>query len=240
MRPTGPQSQPRPTRVIEVEALSRSMQRIRLQGEDLQNLQVIPGQQFRVEVPGSPETDDQPVYRTYSMWRYDPAAGWLDLVVYLHLNGPGSRWARDAQVGQELDVFGPVGAYVVDRKARHHLFLGEETAAVAIQAMLQDLPEDAEARVLLEADGPEDALPAVSRFEEGAWVFREGAPAGPEGPLLEALQALELPEEPGVAYVAGELRTCMALRDHLLKERGWKRRDVRVKPFWAPDKVGLT
>lgn len=57
--------------------------------------------------------------------------------------------------------------------------------------------------------------------------------------LLEALARLELPAEPGIAYLAGEARTIQLLRRHLVSDRGWPRQAVRMKPFWTPGKRGL-
>jgi NADPH-dependent ferric siderophore reductase len=56
---------------------------------------------------------------------------------------------------------------------------------------------------------------------------------------VKAVRALDLPAEPGVAYVAGEARTIQAVRAHLVRDRGWSRRDVVTKPFWTPGKTGL-
>ncbi len=53
------------------------------------------------------------------------------------------------------------------------------------------------------------------------------------------MAGLTLPGSDGAAYVAGEARTCRAVRDHLVRERGWDRRSIKVKPFWAPGKRGL-
>ena len=53
------------------------------------------------------------------------------------------------------------------------------------------------------------------------------------------LRAAVLPEQPGVAYVAGEARTCQSVRAQLTRERGWPRRAVVVKPFWAPGRRGM-
>ncbi|MEO3828389.1 SIP domain-containing protein [Actinomadura sp. B10D3] len=38
---------------------------------------------------------------------------------------------------------------------------------------------------------------------------------------------------------AGEARTVQAVRAHLVRERGWPRRSVLVKPFWTPGKRGM-
>jgi NADPH-dependent ferric siderophore reductase len=69
-------------------------------------------------------------------------------------------------------------------------------------------------------------------------VHRDGALTGPDT-LASALPAFDLPTEPGMAYIAGEARTCQAVRRHLLNDRGWPRKSTIVKPFWAPGKRGL-
>ncbi|CNF48756.1 siderophore-interacting protein [Mycobacterium tuberculosis] len=39
--------------------------------------------------------------------------------------------------------------------------------------------------------------------------------------------------------VAGEARTAQAARAHLVRERGWPRGSVLVKPFWTPGRRGM-
>lgn len=70
-------------------------------------------------------------------------------------------------------------------------------------------------------------------------VHRHGASAHRSETLLAALAALDLPAEPGAAYIAGEARTCQMARDHLVREPGWPRTTISVKPFWTPGKRGL-
>ena len=53
------------------------------------------------------------------------------------------------------------------------------------------------------------------------------------------MRELTLPAEPGTAYLAGEARTCQAVRAHPVRDRGWPRRSVLVKPFWPPGKRGM-
>jgi len=57
--------------------------------------------------------------------------------------------------------------------------------------------------------------------------------------LPASVAELDLPDEPGIAYVAGEARTVQAVRQHLVQDRGWQRRAIITKPFWAPGKKGM-
>jgi NADPH-dependent ferric siderophore reductase len=71
------------------------------------------------------------------------------------------------------------------------------------------------------------------------WLYRNDASATTSATLIEAVRTLTLPDTPGVAYLAGEARTCQAIRAYLLKEKNWPRTAIRVKPFWTPGKTGL-
>ncbi len=183
-----------------------------------------PGQQVRVSADGLLTR------RTYSVWSYDGSE--LELCVLDHGDGPGARWARTVRQGDEV-VFGkPEGSFTT-RPSAYHVFAGEETAAVAFGPMLRGLG-DTPAYGVVEVGGPEDRLPL-----DLTWRYREGRSAASSDTLVAAVRELELPDEPGTAYVAGEARTVQAVRAHLVNERGWPRRSVLTKPFWTPGKKGM-
>lgn len=220
---------------------ARTLKRVRLAGESLGAMTWHPGQQVRVQVgePGSAELR----LRTYSIFDYQAEEGWLDLVVMLHGNGPGSAWAAAAQEGDAACLYGPLGSFVLNQRARHHVFVGDETGVVAMQAMLRHLPPGHSAVALFEGDQRADALPAVSPGEH--WVFREGQPAGAGSAMCRALgEWIPGPAGPEVpprcVYLAGEMGATLEMRDFLLTQRGLRRIDIRVKTFWAHGKEGLT
>ncbi|MEW9551510.1 siderophore-interacting protein [Nonomuraea sp. NPDC050783] len=221
--------------VIEVEEVAPRMRRIRIGGEALAGLAWTPGQHVRVFIGGEGLLGG--VLRTYSLWSYDPAWEALDLVGLDHGgDAPGAAWVRGAAPGQEVAFTRPEGGFVLRDGARYHLFAGEETAAVAFGAMLRALPPEAPAYGVVEAEGPGDHLVLPRELTQ---VCRDGAPAAGSRVLVEAVRKLDLPGGPGVAYLAGEARTIQAVRAHLVKERGWNRRDVVTKPFWTPGRRGL-
>ncbi|MBX6722207.1 MAG: siderophore-interacting protein [Dactylosporangium sp.] len=211
--------------VTDVEKITPRMRRIRLAGESLRSLEWTPGQHIRVRV-------DALALRTYSVW--DFGNGHLDLCVLDHpAGGPGARWSRQVRTGHRVAFTRPQGRLVLREHAPYHLFIGDETACPAFGAMLRALPPAARSRVIVEVDGPED-VPPLPPAGEVRWVRRDGTDA-----LTAAVRALDLPTEPGVAYVAGEARACQAVRRHLIAERGWPRTAVVVKPFWTPGRRGL-
>jgi NADPH-dependent ferric siderophore reductase len=116
------------------------------------------------------------------------------------------------------------------------VFVGEETASVAFGAISRALPADAPVHGMVEVDGPADRLPMTEAI---SWRYRDGGSAADSTGLVKAVTGLDLPKEPGIAYVAGEVRTLQAVRAHFVRERGWPRRSVVLKPFWTPGRTGM-
>ncbi|MBP2706378.1 siderophore-interacting protein [Microbispora sp. RL4-1S] len=219
--------------VEEVERIADRMRRIRIAGPGLRDLPWVPGAHIRLVVGDlrSPRSWLRGLLRTYSVWDYSPD-GRLDLCILDHpAGGPGTQWARRVRAGDRASFTAPEGRLVLRDDAPYHLFAGDETAAVAFGAMLRGLPPSAIVHGALTAEGPGDRLP-LAHGDSVMWTYR---PAD----LVDAVRSLDLPGTPGVAYLAGEARTCQAVRDHLVRERGWTRRAVIVKPFWAPGRRGM-
>ncbi|WP_231332256.1 siderophore-interacting protein [Actinomadura graeca] len=229
-------------RVEDVRPATERMRWITIGG--VPGLEWTPGQQVRVHVQdiSAARTWVSGAFlhalRTYSVWDYDGAAGVMELCILDHEgDGPGVRWARTVRAGDEV-VFGkPEGRFTL-REGAYHVFVGEETASVPFGAMLRAADADEPVHGVIEVPGPEDRLP-LPRAGELTWRHRGDASAAASEGLVEAVRALELPAEPGSAYVAGEARTVQAVRAHLVTDRGWPRRSVQVKPFWTPGKRGM-
>ncbi|MFC4534955.1 siderophore-interacting protein [Sphaerisporangium dianthi] len=219
--------------VTHIEPIAERMRHIRISGPQLRELGWVPGTHIRLRVgdPRRPRSFLQGFLRTYSIWDYSPE-GHLDVCVLDHPNaGPGALWARRARIGDAAAFMGPEGRLVLREGAPYHLFVGDETAAVAFGAMMRALPSSAVVHGVILVGGPGGRLPVV-RSDRLTWIHRpDELPAG--------VRSLDLPDEPGVAYVAGEARTGQAVRGHLVGERGWSRRDVVVKAFWAPGRRGM-
>ncbi|WP_329138574.1 siderophore-interacting protein [Streptomyces sp. NBC_01476] len=206
-----------------------------LSGEDIARWEVIPGQQVRIQVGADNRVVDRLVgaLRTYSVWAHHGSR--LDLRVVDHGEGPGARWVRTVRPGDQVRLTKPQGTFVC-RPSGYHLFVGDETASVAFGAMIRGLDDGAPAYALIEVDAPAEQL-GIPR--EVTWIHRYGRPAANSTRLVDALAALDLPDTPGTAYLAGEARTIQLVRDHLVRTRGWQRSDIITKPFWTPGKTGM-
>jgi NADPH-dependent ferric siderophore reductase len=173
----------------------------------------------------------RPLTRTYTIRRHDPAANEIDFDFVLHdAPGPASDWAKRATPGDELIFVGPSPAYQPDPTADWHLLAGDETALPAIAAILDVLPDDTVTRVFVEVEDVAEQQPLPAPV---TWVHRAD---GHE--LTAAVAAATLPEGRVDAWLAGERSSMVALRAHLLDQRGLDRGQVRPTTYWRRGETG--
>lgn len=121
---------------------------------------------------------DQPVeerafIRTYTIVAVRPDAGEVDIDFVDHgVTGPGSRFAVEAQPGDEAILFGPDAAFDGDAGGLEfrreyasdatQLIVGDLSALPAINGIATRLPADARGLICIEVPHPEDASGVVA------------------------------------------------------------------------------
>ena len=228
--------------IEELERLTPSSLRMRLAGPKLVGLDWAPGAHVRVRISPMLSTlvrlraGDS--LRTYSVWDSDSVRGWVDLVLFDHgvAGSIGRDWAEAAQHGDYVVLVRDSRTLKLKQDAAWHLFVGEETAAVAFASLLRALPAASVVHGVHQADNDDEHLDLPRPLTRSS---RHGASAASSQQLVEAVAALTLPEAPGAAYLAGEARTIQLVRNHLVEDRGWHRRDIVTKPFWTPGRRGM-
>jgi len=177
-----------------------------------------------------PTGEPRPTIRTYTVRRFDAAAGELDVDFVLHEgHGPAAAWARDARPGAWVGVSEPGGRYVADPAAAFHLVIGDESALPAVATVLDALPADVPAFAYLEVADPAEEQPLPGEATTH-WVHR--VDRSPGEPLTEAVRAAVLPDGRGQAWLSGESACVRDLRRHLLDDRGFDRRAVYATGYW--------
>lgn len=181
--------------------------------------------------------DQHPVTRTYTLRSVDTATGDIEVDFVLHGDkGLAGPWARDAQVGDVIPYMGPGGAWHPEDGYEHFVLAGDESAAPAIAAALENLPAGATADAYVEiaAEGHEFEMPEI----EGTtltWIPRDGATPGTR--MSAVVRENGLPEKHtswfihGVAEMIKEMRRFLFIDGHLEKS------DVSISGYW---RLGMT
>ena len=216
--------------VVAVVSITPRMRRLTLHAAGFDTFEYAPGQDLMFEVPGPDATTFR---RRYTIRQADRGAGTLDLDLVVHGEGPGSDWAERVRPGDRISVVGPRGKIAANPDADWHLFFGDESAVPVTFAIIEALGPGTHAIARLEVEDPSEEQPHATSAGavDLAWCYRRGAASGDAGPLLGALDELDLPTGRGHAYLNGELGVVRALRERLV-ERGFGPEQISMKPYW--------
>ncbi|MEV3935717.1 siderophore-interacting protein [Glycomyces sp. NPDC049804] len=159
------------------------------------------------ELRALPE-EEQCGVRTYTVRAVRHTAGEVDVDMVVHEAhsddecGPALRWLRDAAVGDEILLLGPDARWDgphggVDFHAPEGaelLIAGDETAAPAIAAILENLPITARGKAFIELPEAADVLELDAPADvEVVWLPRDGAVWGDKliPAVTEAARAMD-------------------------------------------------
>ncbi|HEY0188506.1 MAG TPA: siderophore-interacting protein [Cellulomonas sp.] len=180
-----------------------------------------------------PRGDAHLLLRTYTVRRWDPVAGEVDVDVVRHGVGPATRWAEQARPGDRIQVAGPKMSAPHPVRADSTLVAGDETALPAIGRWLEEWPAGARGQVFVEVAEPghRQELPVPDGVEL-TWLSRDGARPGTTTLLLDAIRSAPWPDGVVFAWVAGEALTLAPIRRWLRDERGLPREQLEVTGYW--------
>jgi NADPH-dependent ferric siderophore reductase len=216
--------------VASTSRLTPHMQRIELAAAQLDGFSYLPGQDMMLLVAAD---GNRPVRRRYTIRYFDAPRRLLTMDVVLHGDGPGERWVRSARPGDRIEGLGPRGKIFASPEADWHVFFGDESAMPAILAMTEALPGDSDATLVLEvpeaADEQDYSAAARTRV---SYLHRLARPAGDPGSLTAEAGAVELPPGRGQAYLFGEARVVLAMRE-VLAGRGLAEDQMSAKAYWG-------
>jgi NADPH-dependent ferric siderophore reductase len=216
--------------VIESARLTPHMQRLTLTAPQLDGFTCLPGQDVMLLVAAE---GNRPVRRRYTIRELDRAARLLTLDVVLHGDGPGERWVRSAAPGDRIEGIGPRGKITTSAVADWHLFIADESALPATFAMTEALPASSLATLIIEIPEEDDEQDVFSAATTRiSWLHRLGAPAGDPAALAAEAADVEFPPGRGHAYLLGEAKVVLALRD-ILAGRGLAEDQVSPKAYWG-------
>jgi NADPH-dependent ferric siderophore reductase len=216
--------------VVENRPLTPSMQQMVLSAPELAGFGYRAGQDLMLMVAVD---GDRPVRRRYTIRATDPARRLVTLGIVRHDGGPGERWVAAARPGDEIEGIGPRGKIFPVQGAAWHLFAGDFSALPAFFAMAGSLPAGQRATVILEVPGPGDEQDLAAAADAAVtWLHSGGRPPGDPSALARAVTDVALPPGTGHAYLAGEARLVLALRE-ALAARGLPADRVSPKAYWG-------
>ena len=210
--------------VVGVDEIAPHVRLITMASSDLVGFEYAPGQDLLFEVPNG----DLTLRRRYTIRRSDPAKGIADFEIEIHDGrGPATRWAAKAELGEHLKAIGPRGGINLRPTATSHLFVVDDSAMPAAFAMLEALPDDTNATVLLVTSHGARSRPAAAGGPAASFVWLDRAE------VLELLSDVH-PVAGTAAYLFGE-RHLVRSAEELLIAGGLDRDAIASKAYWRRD-----
>lgn len=213
------------TTVADLRSLSPRMRRIELSAPELTGCQWPLGCDIAVVLTGP---DGREVRRRYTVRASDGQKLVIDAL--LHGHGPGSEWAQSLQPGDPVSFFGPRGQLPLPPDC-WLLALTDESGLPAIGALAEAAGTSGrKLQVLAEISDEAEhyPLPANAKVR---WLPRDGAPAGQPELLTAALEQVRPADGPGYAYLLGESRAVLTVRERL-ERLGLSRAQIYAKGYW--------
>ncbi|MGW0788108.1 siderophore-interacting protein [Streptomyces sp. NPDC002911] len=172
--------------------------------------------------------------RQYTVRRYDPVAGEIDIDIALHDGGLASDWAREARPGAVMHLAGPPGGLIVPHSYDRYLLAGDLTALPAIARRLEELPRSAKGWAFVEvSDATEEIELSAPGGVEVRWLHSADPSAGAGDALARAVTGVTVPEGERVyVWVAGEAGQIKPLRRWVRDELRLEKADHDITGYW--------
>lgn len=235
--------------VDRIEELGPRMRRIEFTSPDLADFDSrSPDDHIKIFV-SDPAAGGEVAMRDYTPRRFDSSACRLTIDFALHETGPVTVWARNAKVGDQLDIGGPRGSAIMPDDFDWYLLVGDETALPAIGRRIEELRAGVPVTSIVIVDGPED----VQAFDTAAahrpvWIFRRDLPAVEAGStfdrdttaLLAAVEAWSAPDGEGYVWIAAEAQAARTLRQYMLEQRHHPIAWLKAAGYWVAGTAGAS
>jgi NADPH-dependent ferric siderophore reductase len=211
---------------------------IQLHGEVFKKANYLPGYFLRIFVGRGKDLAFKDNLRSYSAWKLNKLNGTLELAVCTHGNGPGTAWAKECKVGDEVSFTWKKCNLTVDNSAENYVFIGDSSALAHMYEVRRNLSKGKVIRSLIYDSKAENLFPDLDGNKP--FDFYEITTGNAMSKLLELLPDILKDLSPDtIVYVGGDSRVCVALSNYFRKDLKWESKSIKTKPFWNPTKTGL-
>ena len=216
-------------RVIDKQQITTNMLRISLGGEQLSDFAWKPGCYVKLRIP----RDAGKKMRTYTARSYHADRQTIDIDFAIHHPaGPATRWALDAEIGDEIELKGPGHLRMDATDGNWHLFSVDMSALPAAISILETLNPDAKGYAFFEITDPKDQQEiSIPEGIEVQWLIHPN-PYERSTQQLDAIKAITPFYGIPNVFVAGELGTIREIRHYLREEPVYRDAATYVSSYW--------
>ncbi len=186
----------------------------------------------------SPSEKFKPKSRTYTLRNIDTINNTLIVDIANHgLNGPGSRWANEAKIGDTIGVSMKSKNKKLAPKSDWYLLAADLTGLPVISVIAENLPKNAQGKMFIEIPTEEDKH-IINTSLEINWIINSAI--GRNKDLYKHIKQTQFPkkkEGSRFAYVASESNTVKSIRSFFKDDLEWKKDEFYCVSHWKAGKA---
>ena len=146
-------------------------------------------------------------------------------------HGVAGVWAQNAKIGERIGFLGPGGKWHPSDSYEHFVLAGDEAAAPAIAAALENLPDNTTADVYLEIPDAECTMPMPEPAGSNLhWVLRDGRMPGTA--LVSAIREAGYPAKRTSWFIHGVAEMIKDVRKFLYVDGDIAKEDTSISGYW--------
>jgi ferric-chelate reductase (NADPH) len=222
----------RPVTIVTAKRIGQRFRLVHLRGDGLKGVKSIPGQAVQINIGNL-------VTRTYTPMDLDPHNGSAHFLIYLHGDGPGSRWASSLSEGDTCLVMRPKRSLDFRAVNVPTLFFGDETSLAASQAFQSSRAVVRHNHYVFEATSLAEARHVVREFDLLNVTLIQKSDDG--GHLREVASTL-MGKGSGTKwpcwFFTGKATSIQSIRKYFRASQ-FHPLNSHVKAYWSPGKTGL-
>ncbi|EPR68559.1 siderophore-interacting protein [Cyclobacterium qasimii] len=224
--------------IVEKSKLSEGAYKIRLKSEGIASVDFVPGYFLRLGIGIDKEDISlKDKMRSYSVWDINKSQGYIDLAIATHSNGIGSVWAKQCKAGDKVYYKWKKGNFLVDNSADSYLMIGDLSALSHLYMINRNLPKEKKVTGIIYSQDKNELFPDLAGTKP--FDFHELALNPKEEIMALVKESVSKMSGKKMVYIAGDSRVCVQLNKYFRKELKWESKQIKIKPFWNPDKKGL-
>lgn len=211
------------------------MLRVIFGSDDLKDFEsASPDDHVKLFIPDRAHPETEPQKRDFTPRAFEPATGSLTIDFALHETGPATEWARNARVGDAIEIGGPRGSTIVPDDFDWYLLIGDETAMPAIGRWVEKLPRGRSVTTFcVIADGNEIQKWNTAADHTSFWLDRSQSPFQGDNEIMQTtLARWQQPPGDGFVWIAAEASAARSLRDRFAAERQHPKSWMKAAGYW--------
>jgi NADPH-dependent ferric siderophore reductase len=217
--------------VLDIEDIGSAYRIVTLGGESLRDTSWTPGDKIQIQLGGW-------VQRTYTPMEWDAENGLTRILVYMHADAPGTRWARTLSEGDACVIFGPRKSIDSSQLRGPVMFFGDETSLGVATALFNHVSSPA-AQMLFEVSTLADTKLVVEQLQLNDAHLCARLENDRHFAELETYVSSFLQGHAAADIVLTGRATSIQYLTRLLRQRDLGAGRRQSKAYWAPGKAGL-